>query len=481
MALIVIAADKGAPGVTTASIALAAVWPRPVLLAECDPSGGDLVYRLPAADGARLDPRRGLLSLAVAARRGVAQQQVWEHAQKLHGGLDVLTGVSNAEQGAGIELLWGPMGRALAGLPGADVIADCGRLGPDSPIYDLLARADSIVLLSRPTLGEVIRLRDRIGALATALGKRGRGGMRVDVVIVTDYKHFGHAIGEVGDALRQSSVPARVVGGLAYEPKSADQLRGEWSGKLDKSMFIRTARSIASDLVATLPEITAAGDTGPQRIPAVQPAAEASQPDLPPVPADGERTTERGRERGPLPQGQPSPATPSRRLGPTPPGYQAPVIRPSSPPRGQPPQPYPPRTPGSSAPQPPYPGPGGQPGGAPREPQYPAPPPGQPYPRPSGPSSGSPAGPAGPTAIPARPSDRPTPSSSSASGPWPSSARRSLPAATAPVPNDAGRFGRGRHAGGRADPSASDQPREQDNAGQPQPIPDGPQSQPRGR
>ena len=48
MALIAVAADKGAPGVTTTALALAAVWPRPVLLAECDPAGGDLVYRLPA-------------------------------------------------------------------------------------------------------------------------------------------------------------------------------------------------------------------------------------------------------------------------------------------------------------------------------------------------------------------------------------------------------------------------------------------------
>src|SRR6266700_3629649 len=70
MALVAIAADKGAPGVTTASLALATVWPRPVLLAECDAAGGDLFYRLPAADGGRLDPQRGLLSLAVAARRG---------------------------------------------------------------------------------------------------------------------------------------------------------------------------------------------------------------------------------------------------------------------------------------------------------------------------------------------------------------------------------------------------------------------------
>src|SRR6202046_2192085 len=138
MALIAVAADKGAPGGTTAPVARAAVWPRPVLLAECDPSGGDLVYRLPAADGGRIDPRRGLLSLAVAARRGLQPHQVWEHSQKLHGGLDILAGVSGAEQGVGLDLLWGPVGRVLAGVPQADVIADCGRLGLDSPIYDLL-------------------------------------------------------------------------------------------------------------------------------------------------------------------------------------------------------------------------------------------------------------------------------------------------------------------------------------------------------
>ena len=253
MALIVVAADKGAPGVTTASVALAAVWPRPVLLAECDPAGGDLVYRLPAADGGRLDPRRGLLSLAVAARRGLQPHQVWEHAQKLRGGLDILAGVGGAEQGAGLELLWGSVGRILAAVPQADVIADCGRVGVDGPVYDLLAQASAVILLTRVSLGEVIRLRDRVSVLATALQRRGRPPGRIDVVVITDYKNFGAAIAEVGEALRQGGAPGRVAGGLAYEPKSANQLRGEWSGKLDKSMFIRTARAIAGDLASALP------------------------------------------------------------------------------------------------------------------------------------------------------------------------------------------------------------------------------------
>jgi hypothetical protein len=278
MALIVVAADKGAPGVTTASVALAAVWPRPVLLAECDPAGGDLVYRLPAADGGRLDPRRGLLSLAVAARRGLQPHQVWEHAQKLRGGLDILAGVSGAEQGAGLELLWGSVGRILAAVPQADVIADCGRVGVDGPVYDLLAQASAVILLTRVSLGEVIRLRDRVSVLATALQRRGRPPGRIDVVVITDYKNFGAAIAEVGEALRQGGAPARVAGGLAYEPKSADQLRGEWSGKLDKSMFIRTARAIAGDLASALPGPSsgtrrAAPVSSPASGPAARPAS----------------------------------------------------------------------------------------------------------------------------------------------------------------------------------------------------------------
>jgi hypothetical protein len=254
MALIAVAADKGAPGVTTASVALAAVWPRPVLLAECDPAGGDLVYRLPGADGTRLDPRRGLLSLAVAARRGLQPSQVWEHAQKLHGGLDVLAGVASAEQGAGLEALWDVVGGLLSRIPQADVIADCGRIGGDGPFYDLLAEADAVVLITRASLADVVRLRDRSMALTSALHSRGRPGARVNVVVIADHRTFRTALADVRQAIGGGRVPASVIGGLAYEPKSAEQLRGQWGGKLDKSLLIRTAREIVSHLVAQLPD-----------------------------------------------------------------------------------------------------------------------------------------------------------------------------------------------------------------------------------
>jgi uncharacterized protein YjbI with pentapeptide repeats len=248
MALIAVAADKGAPGVTTTATALAAVWPRPVVLAECDPAGGDIVYRLPGAHGGRLDPRRGLLSLAVAARHGLGPAQVWEHAQRLRGGLDVLAGVTNAEQGSGIEPLWGPVGDLLATLPQADVIADCGRLGPDGPYYELLAQAAIVILVIRPSLGEVLRLRDRVAAVAVAVGRRGGRRAQIGVLVLADRRRFRRALAEVGHAVGGANSPVGLVGGIAYEPKSAQRLRGEWGGRLDRSLLIRTARDVAAQL-----------------------------------------------------------------------------------------------------------------------------------------------------------------------------------------------------------------------------------------
>jgi MinD-like ATPase involved in chromosome partitioning or flagellar assembly len=255
MALIAIASDKGAPGVTTAALALAAVWPRPVLLAECDPAGGDLVYRFPAADGGHLDPRRGVLSLAVVARRGMQPQQVWEHTQKLPGGLDVLAGVTNAEQGAGLSLLWGPIGKILAALPQADVIADCGRLGADGPLYDLLAEATTVVLVTKVHVADVIRLRDRAAAFAAAAASRGRRGFGVGVVVVADHKKFRAALGEVQQVLGQANARATVLGGIAHDVKGADLLGGEWGGNLDRTLLIKTAREVAQHLLVGLPPI----------------------------------------------------------------------------------------------------------------------------------------------------------------------------------------------------------------------------------
>ncbi|NUT09091.1 MAG: hypothetical protein HOQ38_01345 [Nonomuraea sp.] len=236
MALIVLAADKGAPGVTTAATALAAVWPRPVLLAECDPAGGDLAYRLPAADGGVLNPGKGMLTLVATARRGLEPAQIHQHTQKIIGGLDVLAGLTHGEQAAGLTWLWGPLGRTLAAIPDADVIADCGRLGSHPQIADLLAEAEQVVLLTRATLDHVAHLRERL-QITKAHG----------VVVIADARNYRASI---EDVRRIVGPIVQFVHGLAHDPKGAELLRGQWGGRLDRSLLIRTARDLASRLVS---------------------------------------------------------------------------------------------------------------------------------------------------------------------------------------------------------------------------------------
>jgi MinD-like ATPase involved in chromosome partitioning or flagellar assembly len=330
MALIAIASDKGAPGVTTAALALAAVWPRPVLLAECDPAGGDLVYRFPAAGGGHLDPRRGVLSLAVIARRGMAPHQVWEHAQKLHGGLDVLAGVTNAEQGAGLSLLWGPIGKVLASLPQADVIADCGRLGADGPLYDLLAEATTVVLVSRVHVADVIRLRDRATAFAAAAQSRGRRGFGVGVVVVADHKKLRASLGEVQQVLAQANAPATVLGGIAHDTKGADLLSGEWGGSLDRTLLIKTAREVAQHLAHGLPPIGSPPAASPGTSPPAASPPAASPPAASPPAASPPAAPSVAASSSPVPTASAFPASPfpaSASAGPSsvPPAYAAPA------------------------------------------------------------------------------------------------------------------------------------------------------------
>jgi hypothetical protein len=227
------------------------------------------------------------VTLAVAARRGLQPGQLWEHTQKMAGGLDVLTGVTNAEQGAGLSTLWGPLGGLFAGLSGGDVIADCGRLGADGPQYDLVAQAAVVLLVTRPNAGDVIRLRDRTAAVAAAAGARGRRGFTSAVAVIADQRTLRATAAEVGQALSQRDVPAGVAGGIAHDPKGAELLRGAWGGRLDKTMLIRSVREIAQQLAASLPATR--DDEGPSapRPPAASPPQpappqQAQSPQYPP-------------------------------------------------------------------------------------------------------------------------------------------------------------------------------------------------------
>ncbi|WP_234320154.1 hypothetical protein [Streptomyces sp. SBT349] len=263
MALIALAADKGAPGVTTTAVALAALWPRRVLLAETDPAGGDLVYRSVGEGGRTLDPGTGMLSLAATARRGIAAEQLWDHAQPLAGGLDVLVGLAASEQAGGLTGQWGALGRAFAELAqsphqeaAADVLADCGRLDAGSPLGPLLPHAALLLLVSRVQPENIAHVRDRAAALHAKLHGQQRGTAqlaqpRIGVVLIADSQAGGRVAGQVNEMLIASGSGAHVVGLIAEDPVGAEQLAGRRRGRLDRSLLVRSARKVVADLHQT--------------------------------------------------------------------------------------------------------------------------------------------------------------------------------------------------------------------------------------
>ena len=252
MALVVVASDKGSPGVTTTAITLAAVWPRRALLAELDPSGGDVALRLRGPRGAPLSPEVGLISMAVGVRRGSRPEQVFEHVQRLDGGLEVIVGLSAGEQGSGLVGLWGPVGELLDRAPGVDVIAACGRLYSGSPAADVLGSAAAVVLVTRPTIDAVAHLRARAGAVLRDLARRpGRPPPLVCVVVVTGARD-DTSPKQIDQVLRQAGFPIPVLGRIALDPKGAGLLSGEWVGRLDKSLLVRSTRDVAGQLAHRL-------------------------------------------------------------------------------------------------------------------------------------------------------------------------------------------------------------------------------------
>src|SRR3954452_22216250 len=165
MTLIAMTAGKGAPGVTTAATALAAVWPREAVLADCDPAGGDVALRLPGIDGGPLRRDHGLLALAARLRTdSVGAVSYADHLQRAVGGMPVLTGIAAPAQAAALGPLWAPLARMLAAGAGqgVDTIADCGRYQPGGPAEQVLAAADAVLVVTRPTVEGLSHLRSAV-------------------------------------------------------------------------------------------------------------------------------------------------------------------------------------------------------------------------------------------------------------------------------------------------------------------------------
>jgi hypothetical protein len=232
MALIAALSGKGSPGTTVTALACTLSWTRRIILAECDPAGGDI-----AAGYLREVPlgERGLAQLTASAHRQRLAQDLWAQLVDLAPGKDtamtrlVLPGLSDPAQAAGVALGWEQLAhlfRSLeAGTSGYDVIADCGRLTTAYPPKPLLAAADVVLLVLRLTLPS-------IRSSAAALAALRRDGVdRVALVTVGD---GAYAPKEVALEFR-----APVVAALPDDPGTAAVL--STGGERHRGRLLRAA------------------------------------------------------------------------------------------------------------------------------------------------------------------------------------------------------------------------------------------------
>lgn len=161
--LISLFSAKGSPGVTSASLALAAVWPRPAVLLEADPSGTDLAYRCRCVAGGSVGASPSVLGLASAARSD-RSTAIGEWTQTLANGVDLIAGVTSPAQARGLSGLW-PAVAETARTSDVDVIADLGRLEHDAPMVPLLTGADVRIPVLAGTLDSLMHTRELLNDL----------------------------------------------------------------------------------------------------------------------------------------------------------------------------------------------------------------------------------------------------------------------------------------------------------------------------
>ena len=163
---------KGSPGVTSTALAAAAVWPRPVMLLEADPAGGDLAYRCISAAGGPPPAGKSLLTLAAGVRGGsVSPRTVAEHAQMLACGVHLVQGVTSPAQARGLGSLWAEVAEAVRGSE-VDVIVDLGRLDRSSVTMPIAQVSDFLVPVAAASLESVMHLRDQLPELALAIRQK---------------------------------------------------------------------------------------------------------------------------------------------------------------------------------------------------------------------------------------------------------------------------------------------------------------------
>ena len=227
---VVFASARSSPGVTTAMLACASVWPGEVLLVEAAEDGGSLAARF----GLPLEP--GLMTLGAAARND-GQTPLASHTQALpgtDGRITVLVGPPATEPAQALLKSVAARIEPLLAEIDSPVLIDAGRLSGAPLAAPLIAGADQLVLVARPRVEELQALAHRLPVLA-------RFGPSPEVLLVGDRPYGPEEVA--------TTLGCRVLGVLAHDPAAADALAAVApSRRLGRSLLLRSATTVVGDL-----------------------------------------------------------------------------------------------------------------------------------------------------------------------------------------------------------------------------------------
>jgi len=239
MSTVAVLEGSGTTGSTTTSALLAACLPEghPVVLAECDPSGGDL------ASWAQLRDSPGWSTAVASGDRSWDGLQT--HLQQLPSGLNVLVAPTHTTQAHVVTReaakRFGPLLRSMSDIT---VIADCGRMTGEVPSWALVA--DFVLLVVRQASsseGATVARVDRAGECLDAL-RAARLTVGVVVIGARPYSPVELA----------AAVHADVFAVLPEDAAGAALAAGAWTiGRgAARSPLARAARPVSERLVAVL-------------------------------------------------------------------------------------------------------------------------------------------------------------------------------------------------------------------------------------
>ena len=223
MTVIAFASAKGSPGVSHAVGELARLWPRDVAVADLDPAGGDAELLLRDQNGDPLTADTGLVSLG-AALRGGKEADIAAHLQLTADDIRVLVGVSSPGQMQGLGPVWPHLATTLSSWS-TDVLADCGRFAPGSPVQPVIETASALVFVARNDLPSLAHLRERLIALRDPLSLGRAGGTPVGVALVGDPRDQ-RAVSDMVRLFASADLAVEGLGTIAHDPRA---VKAWWS------------------------------------------------------------------------------------------------------------------------------------------------------------------------------------------------------------------------------------------------------------